>query len=235
MAQRAHWAEPLLGVLGSPPWLFANLLAPQEVTSNKASIGNLKTRTRQDQGMAVKKREVSSALSMQGLSCQRATCALRVMHQSWAHEGTGTSKEVPSGFGHQRAVLPLSTVQAWRHGSQGTKRPQRPEASHEYKHLHLGSVSRQPRARICNRVWGWYSSWLPLALGTAAAEAWYSSSLLLLRHHCSRVFLTLAPWSALATVDRGASGEKDMSLVRTTDKLYSAKVKRASQCTNSAK
>ena len=38
-------------------------------------------------------------------------------------------------------------------------------------------------------------------------------------------FLSLAPWSALAAVGRGASGEKDMSLVRTTDQLYKAKVK----------
>ena len=34
-------------------------------------------------------------------------------------------------------------------------------------------------------------------------------------------FLTLAPLSASAAVGRGASGEKDMSLVRSTDKLYS--------------
>ena len=40
------------------------------------------------------------------------------------------------------------------------------------------------------------------------------------------LFLTLAPWSALAAVGRGASGEKDMSLVRTTDMLYNAKVRR---------
>ena len=38
-------------------------------------------------------------------------------------------------------------------------------------------------------------------------------------------FLTRAPCSALAAVGRGASGEKDMSLVRTTDMLYNAKVK----------
>ena len=36
-------------------------------------------------------------------------------------------------------------------------------------------------------------------------------------------FLTLAPWSTLAAVGRGAAGEKDMSLVRNTDKLYNAK------------
>ena len=63
LAQRAHWAEPLLttlGVLRSPPWLFVNLLATQEGKSNKASTGNLKTFTKQDQGMAVKTR-VSSA------------------------------------------------------------------------------------------------------------------------------------------------------------------------------
>ena len=40
-------------------------------------------------------------------------------------------------------------------------------------------------------------------------------------------FLTLAPWSTLVAVGRGASGEKDMSEVRTTDKLYNAKMKRA--------
>ena len=40
------------------------------------------------------------------------------------------------------------------------------------------------------------------------------------------VFLAQAPWSALAAVGRGASGEKDMSLVRTTDMQYNAKVKR---------
>ena len=38
-------------------------------------------------------------------------------------------------------------------------------------------------------------------------------------------FLSHAPWSALAAVGRGASGEKDMSLVRTNDQLYKAKVK----------
>ena len=38
-------------------------------------------------------------------------------------------------------------------------------------------------------------------------------------------FLTRAPWSALAAIGRGASGEKDMSLVRTTDMVYNAKVK----------
>ena len=37
--------------------------------------------------------------------------------------------------------------------------------------------------------------------------------------------MTRAPWSALAAVGCGASGEKDMSLVRTTDMLYNAKVK----------
>ena len=41
------------------------------------------------------------------------------------------------------------------------------------------------------------------------------------------LFLSQAPWSTLAAVGRGASGEKDMSEVRTTDKLYNAKVKRA--------
>ena len=39
-------------------------------------------------------------------------------------------------------------------------------------------------------------------------------------------FLTQAPWSTLAAVGRGASGEKDMSLVKTTGKLYPAEVKR---------
>ena len=38
-------------------------------------------------------------------------------------------------------------------------------------------------------------------------------------------FLSQAPWSALAAVGRGASGEKTMSLVRTNDRLYRAKVK----------
>ena len=38
-------------------------------------------------------------------------------------------------------------------------------------------------------------------------------------------FLSRAPWSALAAVGRGASGEKDMSLVKATDELYKAKVK----------
>ena len=36
-----------------------------------------------------------------------------------------------------------------------------------------------------------------------------------------------APWSTLAAVGRGASGEKDMSWVRTSDKLYNGKVKQA--------
>ena len=40
------------------------------------------------------------------------------------------------------------------------------------------------------------------------------------------LFLTQAPWSTLAAVGRGASGEKDMSLVKTTGKLYTAEVKR---------
>ena len=40
-------------------------------------------------------------------------------------------------------------------------------------------------------------------------------------------FLSLAPWSTLAAVRRRASGEKDMSEVRTTDKLYNTRVKRA--------
>ena len=38
-------------------------------------------------------------------------------------------------------------------------------------------------------------------------------------------FLTRVSWSALADVGRGALGEKDMSLVRTTDMLCNAKVK----------
>ena len=38
-------------------------------------------------------------------------------------------------------------------------------------------------------------------------------------------FLSHAPWSALAAVGRGASGEKTMGVVRTNDQLYKAKVK----------
>ena len=38
--------------------------------------------------------------------------------------------------------------------------------------------------------------------------------------------LSRVPWSALAAVGRGASGEKNMSLVRKNDQLYKAKVKR---------
>ena len=157
LAQRAHWAEPLLttsGVLGSPPWLFVNLLATQEGTSNKASTGNLKTPTKQDQGMAVKTREVSSALPTQGLSCQRATCSLQVVCTRAGHmEGLGRAKKSRRGSATSGQPYPC---RQWRHGSQGTKRPPKgQEAPHVYRLLQLGggsSVSRQPRARICNRV-----------------------------------------------------------------------------------
>ena len=47
--------------------------------------------------------------------------------------------------------------------------------------------------------------------GTASCCAWWRRT---------------APWSALAAVGRGASGQKDMSLVRTPNMLYNAKVKR---------
>ena len=45
------------------------------------------------------------------------------------------------------------------------------------------------------------------------------------RLHRQGFFLSHAPWSALAAVGRGASGEKTMSLVRTNDQLYKAKAK----------
>ena len=41
----------------------------------------------------------------------------------------------------------------------------------------------------------------------------------------SNFFWSHAPWSALAAVGRGASVGKTMSLVRTSDRLYRAKVK----------
>ena len=43
----------------------------------------------------------------------------------------------------------------------------------------------------------------------------------------SAFFETLVPWSTLAAVGRAALGKKDMSQVRTSDKLYNVKVKRA--------
>ena len=51
------------------------------------------------------------------------------------------------------------------------------------------------------------------ALCAVAAGSWAAAMVISTR------VLTRAPWSALAAVGRGASGEKDMSLVRTNDML----------------
>ena len=74
--------------------------------------------TPHNKGKAVQTRDGSSASPTQGLGCQRATCTLQVV---CTRPGRTRVLERAPGFGHQRAALPRSAVQAWRIVSQGTK------------------------------------------------------------------------------------------------------------------